>query len=100
MKDYFMALAKCADTEQVSMNISAQNNRDPNEVANNTGSESSWDSDAGDQKEMVKQQRDSSRANQWAQAIINDSCLGTDPALIYKIIEMSRERYFASVSAR
>ncbi|KEQ78869.1 hypothetical protein M438DRAFT_360189 [Aureobasidium pullulans EXF-150] len=109
-----MALAERADTEQVSRNTvnitpklnntSAQNMtanaKDHNQVTDDTGSESSWDSDAEDQKEMVKQQKDSSRTSRWAQAIINNSCLGTDPGLIYSLIDMSRERYLSSVSAR
>ncbi|THV89964.1 hypothetical protein D6D03_05860 [Aureobasidium pullulans] len=114
MEEYLMALAERADTEQVSRstvniapklnNTSAQNMtanaKDHNQVTDDTGSESSWDSDAEDQKEMVKQQKDSSRTSRWAQAIINNSCLGTDPALIYNVIDMSRERYLSSVSAR
>ncbi|TIA34756.1 hypothetical protein D6C78_06593 [Aureobasidium pullulans] len=114
MEEYLMALAERADTEQVSRNTvniapklnntSAQNMtanaKDHNQVTDDTGSESSWDSDAEVQKEMVKQQKDSSRTSRWAQAIINNSCLGTDPGLIYSLIDMSRERYLSSVSAR
>ncbi|THX95117.1 hypothetical protein D6D02_10014 [Aureobasidium pullulans] len=114
MEEYFMALAERADTEQVSRNTvnvtpkfnntSAQNitanAKDHNQVTDDTGSGSPWDSDAEDQKEMVKQQKDSSRTSRWAQAIINNSCLGTDPVLIYNVIDMSRERYSRSFSAR
>lgn len=109
-----MALAERADTEQVSRNTvnitpklnntSAQNMtanaEDHNHVTDDTGSESSWDSDAEDQNEMVKQQKDSSRTSRWAQDTINNSCLGTDLALIYNVIDMSKERYLSSVSAR
>ncbi|THY81715.1 hypothetical protein D6C93_09458 [Aureobasidium pullulans] len=109
-----MALAERADTEQVSRNTvniapklnnaSAQNMtanaKDHNQVTDDTGSESSWDSDAEDQKEIVKQQKDSSRTSRWAQAIINNSCLGTDPVSIYKVIKMSSQRYLSSASAR
>ncbi|THW08062.1 hypothetical protein D6D24_09426 [Aureobasidium pullulans] len=105
MEEYFMALAERADTEQVSRNTvniapklnntSAQNMtanaKDHNQVTDDTGSQSSGDSDAEDQKEMVKQQKDSSRTSRWAQDTINNSCLGTDLAFIYNVIDMSKE---------